>query len=170
MLEDGFRDELNEIIESLPPSRQTMLFSTTMTDDVNTLIRLSLPKPVRLFVDPNTSTVTGLTQEFIRVRPEKETLRSAMLVTLCRFYFTSRVIIFFRSKAFAHRMRIIFGLLNLKAGELHGSLSQEQVTFSLSLTYDRECQHWNPFEHNRLTSYYVPILHPEDWISAGLTQ
>jgi len=50
-----------------------------------------------------------------------------MLVELCHSIFTRRVIVFFRSKAFAHRMRIIFGLLNLKAGELHGSLSQEQV-------------------------------------------
>jgi ATP-dependent RNA helicase DDX27 len=126
MLEDGFRDELTEITESLPKSRQTMLFSATMTDDVNTLIRLSLTKPVRLFVDPKNSTVTGLTQEFIRIRPEREKLRPAILLELCRSFFTNRVIIFFRSKAFAHRMRIIFGLLNLKAGELHGSLSQEQ--------------------------------------------
>ena len=127
MLEDGFRDELTEITESLPKSRQTMLFSATMTDDVNTLIRLSLTKPVRLFVDPKNSTVTGLTQEFIRIRPEKEKLRPAILVELCQSVFTKRVIVFFRSKAFAHRMRIIFGLLHLKAAELHGSLSQEQV-------------------------------------------
>lgn len=127
MLEDGFRDELTEITESLPKSRQTMLFSATMTDDVNTLIRLSLTKPVRLFVDPKNTVVQGLTQEFIRVRPQREPLRPAMLIELCRTYFTSRVIIFFRSKVFAHRMRIIFGLLNLKAAELHGSLSQTQV-------------------------------------------
>lgn len=133
MLEDGFRDELTEITESLPKSRQTMLFSATMTDDVNTLIRLSLTKPVRLFVDPKNSTVTGLTQEFIRVRPEREKLRPAMLLELCQSIFTTRVIIFFRRKAFAHRMRIIFGLLNLNAGELHGSLSQEQVLFHTCL-------------------------------------
>ena len=85
MLEDGFRDELTEITESLPKSRQTMLFSATMTDDIDSLIRLSLTKPVRLFVDPKNSTVTGLTQEFICVRPEKETLRPAMLVELCQY-------------------------------------------------------------------------------------
>ena len=61
-----------------------------------------------------------------------------MLVELCRSIFTSRVIVFFRSKAFAHRMRIIFGLLNLKAGELHGSLSQEQVHFTNSELIYRE--------------------------------
>jgi len=129
MLEDGFREELTEITNSLPKSRQTMLFSATMTDDVNTLIRLSLTKPVRLFIDPKNSTVSSLTQEFIRIRPSREDLRPAALVSLCRSIFTSRVIIFFRTKEFAHRMRIIFGLLNLKAAELHGSLTQPQVPY-----------------------------------------
>jgi ATP-dependent RNA helicase DDX27 len=127
ILDDNFEDQLKEIVEALPKSRQTMLFSATMTDKVSTLIRLALTKPVRLFVDPKLSTVTSLTQEFIRIRPEKEHLRPAMLLELCRSTFTSRVIIFFRAKLFAHRMRIIFGLLNLKASELHGNLTQEQV-------------------------------------------
>ena len=85
MLEDGFRDELTEITESLPKSRQTMLFSATMTDDVNTLIRLSLTKPVRLFVDPKNSTVTGLTQEFIRIRPEKEKITTCNACRIMSF-------------------------------------------------------------------------------------
>ena len=38
------------------------------------------------------------------------------------------VIIFFRSKKLAHQMRIVFGLLDLKSDELHGDLSQEQVS------------------------------------------
>jgi ATP-dependent RNA helicase DDX27 len=127
MLEEGFRDELTEILERLPKMRQTMLFSATMTDDVNSLIRLSLTKPVRLFVDPKNSTATRLTQEFIRVRPHREHLKPSMLIHLCRSVYTRRVMIFFSTKAIAHRMRIIFGLMNLKAGELHGDLTQAQV-------------------------------------------
>ncbi|KAJ1949453.1 nucleolar DEAD-box protein required for synthesis of 60S ribosomal subunit, partial [Linderina pennispora] len=45
MLDDGFEDELTEIIKSTPKKRQTMLFSATMTDNVDKLIRLSLNKP-----------------------------------------------------------------------------------------------------------------------------
>lgn len=126
MLEDGFADELNEIINTLPKQRQTMLFSATMTDSVDKLIRLSLQRPVRLMVDSKRSTAAGLVQEFIRIRPQHIEKRLAMLVFLCKNYYTERVIIFFRSKAFAHRVRIIFGLMGLKAAELHGSLSQEQ--------------------------------------------
>ncbi|KAF3188315.1 nucleolar DEAD-box protein required for synthesis of 60S ribosomal subunit [Orbilia oligospora] len=42
MLEDGFADELDEILKTLPKSRQTMLFSATMTDSVDKLVRVGV--------------------------------------------------------------------------------------------------------------------------------
>ncbi|KAI0814942.1 P-loop containing nucleoside triphosphate hydrolase protein [Irpex lacteus] len=126
MLSDGFADELTEIIKSCPVSRQTMLFSATMTDSVDELVKMSLNKPVRLFVDPKRSTARGLLQEFVRVRAGKEAERSALLVALCKRSFKSGVIIFFRSKKLAHQMRIVFSLLGIKCDELHGDLTQEQ--------------------------------------------
>ncbi|KAI0651840.1 DEAD-domain-containing protein [Trametes meyenii] len=126
MLEDGFEAELTEIIKSCPTSRQTMLFSATMTDSVDELVRMSLNKPVRLFVDPKRVTARGLLQEFVRVRAGKEAERSALLAALCKRTFKSRVIIFYRSKKLAHQMRIVFSLLGMKCDELHGDLSQEQ--------------------------------------------
>ena len=72
MLSDGFADELKEIISACPTARQTMLFSATMTDDVDALVRMSLHRPVRLFVDPKRSAARGLVQEFVRVRTERE--------------------------------------------------------------------------------------------------
>ncbi|KAG5519632.1 hypothetical protein PMAC_001787 [Pneumocystis sp. 'macacae'] len=133
ILDEGFQDELNEIIKICPKSRQTILFSATMTDKVDQLIRLSLNKPVRLFIDPKNSTVKSLVQEFIRIRSHKEHLRTAVLLYLCFNVFKTKTIIFFRSKSFAHRIRIIFGLLHLNARELHGNLSQEQRIESLEL-------------------------------------
>ena len=37
------------------------------------------------------------------------------------------VIIFARSKRLAHRLGVVFGILGLKATELHGDLAQEQA-------------------------------------------
>ena len=133
MLEDGFADELNEILTTIPKSRQTMLFSATMTDKVDKLIRVGLNRPVRLMVDARKQTVGTLTQEFVRLRPGKEDRRLGYLMYLCKNIYTDRVIIFFRQKKEAHRIRIIFGLCGIKAAELHGSMTQEQVTFPLSL-------------------------------------
>ncbi|QRW05439.1 DEAD/DEAH box helicase [Ceratobasidium sp. AG-Ba] len=126
MLSDGFADELKEIVQSCPAGRQTMLFSATMTDDVETLIRLSLRQPVRLFVDPKKQTARGLVQEFVRVRAGKEAERPALLVALCSRTAKRGVIIFFRSKKLAHQMRVLFGLCGLRALELHGDLTQDQ--------------------------------------------
>lgn len=44
ILDMGFREQLNSILEYLPPSRQTMLFSATQTKSVKDLARLSLKK------------------------------------------------------------------------------------------------------------------------------
>ena len=132
MLEDGFADELNEILTTIPKRRQTMLFSATMTDSVDKLIRVGLNRPVRLMVDARKQTVGTLTQEFVRLRPGREGMRLGYLLHLCHDVFTDRVIVFFRQKKEAHRIRIIFGLLGIKAAELHGSMSQEQVRCPLS--------------------------------------
>lgn len=130
MLEDGFADELNEILTTIPKSRQTMLFSATMTDTVDKLIRVGLNRPVRLMVDAKKNTAVTLVQEFVRLRPGREGKRLGSLLYLCKEIYTGRVIVFFRQKREAHRVRIVFGLLGLKAAELHGSMSQEQVRFT----------------------------------------
>lgn len=127
MLEDGFADELNEILTTIPKSRQTMLFSATMTDQVDRLIRLGLNRPVRLMVDSRKQTVGTLAQEFVRLRPGREDKRLGYLLYLCDNVYTNKVIIFFRQKKEAHRVRVIFGLCGLKATELHGNMTQEQV-------------------------------------------
>ncbi|KAK4687977.1 ATP-dependent RNA helicase DDX27, partial [Tremellales sp. Uapishka_1] len=136
MLEAGFNDELEEIIKSCPRSRQTMLFSATMTDSVDELVKLSLDRPVRVFVDPKRNTAAGLTQEFVRIRTDDT--RSPSLLALCKRTVREKCIIFFRSKALAHQMRVVFGLCGLKAAELHGNLTQEQqvrsTTFSLQIS------------------------------------
>jgi ATP-dependent RNA helicase DDX27 len=128
ILEDGFADELNEILTTIPKSRQTMLFSATMTSSVDRLIRVGLNRPVRLLVDAQKQTVGTLVQEFVRLRPGREGKRMGYLLYLCSKVYTDRVIVFFRQKKEAHRARIIFGLSGLKAAELHGSMSQEQVS------------------------------------------
>jgi ATP-dependent RNA helicase DDX27 len=127
MLEDGFADELNEILTSMPKSRQTMLFSATMTSSVDRLVRVGMNKPVRIMVDSQKKTVTTLVQEFVRLRPGREDKRMGYLVYLCKNLYTERVIIFFRQKRHAHKARIVFGLLGLSCAELHGSMNQTQV-------------------------------------------
>jgi ATP-dependent RNA helicase DDX27 len=124
LLEMGFEHEVHELVRYCPRGRQTMLFSATMTSGVSDLIKLSLNRPVRIDVDPLYNSADKLRQEFIRIRHDKENTRDAVLISLCKRTFKKRTIIFFEQKWMAHRMKLIFGLLNLKAAELHGDLTQ----------------------------------------------
>jgi ATP-dependent RNA helicase DDX27 len=157
MLEDGFADELNEILKTIPKSRQTMLFSATMTESVDKLIRVGLNRPARLMVDAKKSTVGTLTQEFVRLRPGREEKRMGYLALLCKTVYTDRVIVFFRQKKEAHRARIIFGLLGIKAGELHGSMTQEQVLPNSDSAPNLQTNIYIPaYLSNRI----LPLRHP----------
>lgn len=59
----GFRDELEEIISAAPRSRQTLLFSATVTESIQQLTRLSMNKPVRVKIDEMGAAAKGLDQE-----------------------------------------------------------------------------------------------------------
>lgn len=48
LLELGFMSEIQEIVKNCNSNRQTLLFSATLSSDVNKLIALALKKPIRL--------------------------------------------------------------------------------------------------------------------------
>lgn len=126
LLELGFKDEVQTLVQECPPGRQTMLFSATMTTSVNSLIELSLNRPVRLKADVLFDMSKQLIQEFVRVKKSREDDREAILLALCTRTFTTRTIVFFEQKWKCHRAMIVFGLAGLKAAELHGNLTQLQ--------------------------------------------
>lgn len=124
LLELGFKDELEQIIEYCPKNRQTMLFSATMTDEVSKLISLSLKNPVRIQIDNKSSTARNLTQEFVKIKKEEN--REAALLWLCTKTYTQKVLVFVGLKATASRLRKLFYLRGLHACELHSNLNQDQ--------------------------------------------
>ena len=126
LLELGFTDEVLELVRMCPVQRQTMLFSATMTSKVDQLIGLSMKRPVRISTDPLFDMAKHLVQEFVRIRPNREDDREAILLALCTRTFRTNTIVFMETKSHAHRMMIIFGLAGIKAAELHGNLMQRE--------------------------------------------
>ncbi|GJU75016.1 DEAD-box ATP-dependent RNA helicase 28 [Tanacetum coccineum] len=133
LLELGFDAEIRELVRLCPKRRQTMLFSATMTEQVDELIKLLLDKPLRLSADPTTKRPSTLTEEVVRIRRTREGNHEAVLLALCSKTFTSKVIIFSGTKQAAHRLKILFGLAGFKAAELHGNLTQAQRLDALEL-------------------------------------
>jgi ATP-dependent RNA helicase DDX27 len=133
LLDLGFQDEVNELIKACPIDRQTLLFSATMNTKVDDLIKLSLKRPVRIRISDkadggkNLEVAPRLEQEFVRVRSGNEGInREAMLIALLTRTFTTQTIVFFDTKAKAHRMMILCGLCGIQCAELHGNLTQAQ--------------------------------------------
>ncbi|DBA00618.1 TPA: hypothetical protein N0F65_007747 [Lagenidium giganteum] len=126
LLELGFMEEVMELVRMCPVTRQTMLFSATLTSKIDQLIELSMKRPVRISTDPLFDMAKHLVQEFVRIRPQREGDRDAILLALCTRTFRTNTIVFMETKVHAHRMMIVFGLAGIKAAELHGNLSQKE--------------------------------------------
>nr|XP_056700933.1 probable ATP-dependent RNA helicase DDX27 [Euleptes europaea] len=126
MLDEYFEEQMKEIIRLCARHRQTMLFSATMTEEVKDLASVSLKNPVRIFVNSNTDVAPFLRQEFVRIRPNREGDREAIVAALLMRTFPDHVMLFTQTKKQAHRMHILLGLMGLRVGELHGNLSQVQ--------------------------------------------
>ncbi|KAM7038031.1 putative ATP-dependent RNA helicase DDX27 [Acridotheres tristis] len=138
MLDEYFEEQMKEIIKLCSHHRQTMLFSATMTEEVKDLASVSLKNPVRIFVNSNTDVAPFLRQEFIRIRPNREGDREAIVTALLTRTFQDHVMLFTQTKKQAHRMHILLGLMGLRVGELHGNLSQTQRLESLRRFKDEQ--------------------------------
>lgn len=126
MLDEYFAEQMKYIVQQCARTRQTMLFSATMTEEVKDLAAVSLDKPVKVFVDSNQDVAFNLRQEFIRIRREREGDREAILAALVCRTFHDHTMVFVQTKKQAHRLHILLGLLGIKVGELHGNLTQPQ--------------------------------------------
>ena len=151
----GFRDEVNQIVKAAPRERQTLLFSATLSSaTVSQLVAASLTRPVRLAADAACAAPAALSHEVVRLKgAEGAASREAAALALCASAAVAakaaakakarggkggetpkaspgalrrgRAILFFRTKASAHRAKILFGLAGLpRAAELHGNMTQ----------------------------------------------
>lgn len=94
ILDMGFADTLNAILENLPKSRQTLLFSATQTKSVKDLARLSLKDPEYVWVHEKAkfSTPATLEQSYVVCELSQKV---NMLFSFIRSHLKKKVIVFF---------------------------------------------------------------------------
>uniref|UniRef100_A0A1A8BFZ9 ATP-dependent RNA helicase n=2 Tax=Nothobranchius kadleci TaxID=1051664 RepID=A0A1A8BFZ9_NOTKA len=94
ILDMGFADTLNAIVENLPRTRQTLLFSATQTKSVKDLARLSLKDPEYVWVHERSkfSTPATLEQSYMVCELHQKV---NMLFSFIRSHLKKKVMVFF---------------------------------------------------------------------------
>ncbi|XP_020341251.1 probable ATP-dependent RNA helicase DDX10 isoform X1 [Oncorhynchus kisutch] len=94
ILDMGFADTINAIVENLPKTRQTLLFSATQTKSVKDLARLSLKDPEYVWVHEKAkfSTPATLEQNYVVCELHQKV---NMLFSFIRSHLQKKIIVFF---------------------------------------------------------------------------
>lgn len=106
ILDMGFQRTLTALLDHLPKSRQTLLFSATQTDSVSDLARLSLKDPTQIGVkgsNPSLSTMPkNLEQHYLIVELDK---KLDVLWSFIKTHLQSKIIVFLSS---CKQVRFVF--------------------------------------------------------------
>lgn len=119
LLDTGFQDATNEILDQLP-SCQRLLLSATFSKKVNAKAKWLLNKPLTLDL---TEAVTEIVQRTIRVDVEK---RGELLEYLLKDLQSFPVLIFASDRKGAERLTVKMEKRGFNAKTLHGKLSMAQ--------------------------------------------
>ena len=124
MLDMGFAPQINRIVATIPPYRQTLLFSATMPPEVEALARKYLRKPVVVQVGRR-SQAAATVRHFVYPVPKQKKVE--LLAHLLRELGTlDSVLVFTRTKAGADRVVRHLEDAGFEAEALHADKSQVQ--------------------------------------------
>lgn len=129
MLDMGFLHDVKKIISKLPVTRQTLLFSATMPQEVTRLVDTILKNPVRIEVDPVSSTVDTIKQTvyFVDRRDKK-----SLLIQLLKNRSINSALVFTRTKHEADKVARDLVKLRISAEAIHGNKSQTARQIALN--------------------------------------
>jgi len=122
MFDMGFLPDIRRIVKQLPGTRQNLLFSATMPDDIRRLAAEMLHDAVTVQID-HTKPVATISHVLY---PVEQHLKTALLKELLRCTETDSVLIFTRTKHRAKKLAEQLGSAGFKATSLQGNLSQSQ--------------------------------------------
>lgn len=128
ILDIGFEEEMKQIVKLLPKRRQTMLFSATLTNKTQDLVKLALKKePIFISVDETKekATVEGLEQGYVVCPSEK---RFLLLFTFLKKNRNKKVMVFFSSCLSVKYHHELLNYIDLPVLSIHGKQKQAKRT------------------------------------------
>jgi ATP-dependent RNA helicase DeaD len=123
MLNMGFLDSINEILEEVPEGRRTLLFSATMSAEIASIARKYMNKPVEITIGTKNSSADNVSHAYYIVHARD---KYKVLKRIADFEPDIYAIVFCRTRK--ETQEVASKLINdgYNADALHGDLSQPQ--------------------------------------------
>lgn len=129
MLNLGFKEDMDKIISLLPPERQNVLFSATLSDEVQNIQQLLLKDPISIKIDAEEDSLDLIKQVAYIISDDK---KGPFLRYLIKHYEMKQVLVFASS---VHQVDAIVNKLrknNIDAKAIHSKKSQGSRTEALA--------------------------------------
>jgi superfamily II DNA/RNA helicase len=126
MADMGFLPEVTEILDLIPAGGQRLLFSATLENEIDTLVKRYLVDPVVHEVDAAQGAVTTMTHHVLVVKPKDKAPVTAAIAAR-----KGRTIIFVRTQMGADRVAEQLIESGVRADALHGGMTQGARTRTL---------------------------------------
>ncbi|KAG0373787.1 translation initiation factor eIF4A [Mortierella sp. AD032] len=124
MLSRGFKDQIYDVFQRLPPSTQVVLLSATMPSEVMEVTTKFMRDPIRILVKKDELTLEGIKQFYVAV--EKEEWK---LDTLCDLYETvtiTQAVIFCNTRRKVDWLTEKLTAREFTVSAMHGDMEQGQ--------------------------------------------
>jgi ATP-dependent RNA helicase RhlE len=123
MLDMGFLPPIRRIVKALPQQRQTLLFSATLSREIEQLTHQFQRSPKIVQIGRRANPAETVTQFAYEVRPH---LKSALLLHLLGDPKFDTVLVFVRTKRGADKLARRLEASGVKTGTIHSNRSQNQ--------------------------------------------
>mgnify|MGYP000445216377 CR=1 FL=1 len=123
MLDLGFRKDIEYILRHCPSSRQTLLLSATIPDEILKLARRFMREPEELWLAPDKPAVEQIEQFYCIVEPDQ---KLPLLLKILDEERPALAIVFCKTKLGARKLAARLQQLKLNAREIHGDLVQSK--------------------------------------------
>ncbi len=123
MLKLGFMDDLEVIFESMPESRQSVLFSATLPHSIRAIAEKHLREPKHIKIAAKTQTVARIDQAHLMIHADQKISAVCRLLEVEEF---DALIAFVRTKQATLDLAAALEAKGYKAAALNGDIAQNQ--------------------------------------------
>jgi ATP-dependent RNA helicase RhlE len=135
MLNLGFAEELDLVLEAIPAERQNLMFSATYPQKILDIAAKITQEAVEVTIEQEEQTVESIAQRVIEVNREN---RGPLLRHLLKTEKWEQVLVFMANRRATDNIAMKFKKYGLSAQSFHGDLDQEERNETLQEFKDRK--------------------------------